>query len=75
MVKLDITLILFASELADVVARARLGAHRPEDIVLIPRKHVLRVIRYDDVAAQRVDVMVFVASRLIVRQTRYLGVA
>ena len=51
MIKLDITLILLASEFADVVARAGLGAHRAEDVVLVAGKHVLGIVGYDDVAA------------------------
>ena len=51
MVKLDITLILLAGKLADVVVRAGLGAYRAKDVVLVAGKHILGIVGYDDVAA------------------------
>ena len=67
--------ILFASKLARVVARAGLNTHRAEHVILVAGDYVLAVIRQDDVAAQRVGVVVFVPPRPIVRQTRYRRVA
>ena len=44
MVKLDITLILLAGKLADVVACAGLGAYRAKDVVLVAGKHILGIV-------------------------------
>ena len=72
-VELNIAFVLFAREFARVVAGADLRAHRAERIVLVADNHVFVVVRKDDGAAQCVGMVVFIASRLIVRQIGYLS--